>query len=299
MPKPEGSQDALGKNIASGFGDDDDGDDQDDASTSDDDDDDDDPDDADADDKDAASGQSDQDDKGKPDDKKAKKGDTVTLTRDELKELIREQADEAVQTAVNGVKSAKDKQLESQRKEHQAALDKAQDRYREGVLNGTANEADRARLKEAWKLDDERTELDREREEVGSAIRAHRATTLADEHKQIGITVDELLACDSQAEQDALIARKSGEFWKDVVSGKRKLSDDLLPNLNGENGKGDQKGKKRPAGASAKSDVGGGGSPAGVSKGGEKVTTLEGLGASLVTDGMFAGVTVAPRKKAR
>lgn len=278
--KPKDSKDGLGASIAEGFDDSDEG--QDDARKA--------GDDTGAKDgnDEGADGGSDDSKRGKPEGKKDKKdgegeGDDakVTMTKAELKELVKEANTEAVSSAVAAVNSTKDKQIQAERKKSAEERESSLRGQEEAKLAGLTGD-DRARMQTVVDTDRTKREANQEKADATEMYRVAKVTQNFTQYGKFGVTEDQLQKCESEAEMLALCTTAERDYWEGVATGKIRPDGDTQTQKR-------QKAKDKPEGSQRPTNIGAGGGGGSDNNDKGQATTLDGFGKGLVEGGVVPG----------
>lgn len=216
-------------------------------------------------------------DKDEDDDKSDKSKKEPVLTRSEAEKLV----NEAVQKAVGAANQTHDRRYNELKKQSDEAEEKRIAEVEAAKLNGLPPE-DQARLRATFDLDRERRGLKREREEAAEMHRTARAEQAVNKFGKFGVTLSELQDCDSPEAMDSLCLAKERDYWQKVAEGKITPGADLSQEKTK-----DKPGSKKPAGATKKTDIGGGGSASKSEAGPAK--TLDDFAGGLVESGIIPG----------
>lgn len=234
-------------------------------------------------------GGSDDSEGGKPEGKKDKKDKEgkddddgkVTMTKAELKELVKNASTEAVNSAVASVNSTKDKQLQAERKKSAEERESILREQEESRLAGLTGD-DRVRMQTVIDTDRAKREANQEKADAAEMYRVAKVERGLAQYARFGVTEEQLQGCGSEAEMLQLCTDAERQYWQDIATGKRRPDGDQNQQRRTKKGK--------PAGSQKKTDIGGGSGGGPTNKGNEQAaTSLADFGKGLVESGVVPG----------
>ncbi len=194
--------------------------------------------------------------------------------------------DKAVSSAVGAVNSTKDKAAAEAAKEARQREENLLQERENGSLNGLEPAARTARQGE---IDNarERRALAQEKLDVIDMSRIANSERLSVDNARFGVTFDELRACNTPEEQEAIVASRKATYWQRVAEGKQALdadADDDTTKAGSKKNRGKSK-KDAPAGSKKKTDTGSRGSAPASGKA-TPGNTLDSFAQGLIDDGV-------------
>lgn len=208
--------------------------------------------------------------------------DKVSMTKQELEDMV----NTAVSKAVAQTNSTKDKALAEQAKVAREREEETERQREQQSLTGLTGE-DLAQQRGKIDVARERRAVAAEKQEASDMSRIANAERLSVANSKFGATFDELAACKSPQEQEALVLEREKTYWQRVAEGKQTAGEDAdkdTVKAGGKKKSGKDK-KDAPAGSKKSTDTGARGSASGSEKATEG-NTLASFADGLAKDGV-------------